>query len=241
MRGYGKSDRPQAIDQYTLFHLVGDMVGLLDALQAPTAVIAGHDWGRPVAWHAALLRPDRFRAVIGLSVPFRPRADQRPTSMMPKTAESQFYQLYFQKPGVAEAELERDPGPRCAPCSTPHRETPGGGAGAAIGMVPLSGGFLQSLEARARPAALARRKRRRFLRPLANSGARRLCRGSQLGGYRNIDRNWELMAPFAGAQVKGSRASIASGDRDLVVGLPRHGPKLLANLKVFVPQLSRKR
>src|SRR6185369_4387385 len=69
MRGYGKSDRPEAIDQYTLLH----MVGLLDALEAPTAVIAGHDWGAPVAWHAALLRPDRFRAVIGLSVPFRPR------------------------------------------------------------------------------------------------------------------------------------------------------------------------
>jgi pimeloyl-ACP methyl ester carboxylesterase len=57
-----------------LLHLVGDMVGLLDALGVEQAVIAGHDWGAPVAWHAALLRPDRFRAVIGLSVPYRPRA-----------------------------------------------------------------------------------------------------------------------------------------------------------------------
>ena len=62
MRGYGRTDRPEAIDQYTLFHLIGDMVGLLDALGAEQAVIAGHDWGAPVAWHAALLRPDRFRA-----------------------------------------------------------------------------------------------------------------------------------------------------------------------------------
>ena len=61
-----RSDRPEAIDQYTIFHLVGDMVGLLDALGERQAVIAGHDWGAPVAWHAALLRPDRFRAVIGL-------------------------------------------------------------------------------------------------------------------------------------------------------------------------------
>ena len=59
MRGYGQSDRPEAIDQYTLLHLVGDMVGLLDALGVEQAVIAGHDWGAPVAWHAALLRPDR--------------------------------------------------------------------------------------------------------------------------------------------------------------------------------------
>ena len=78
MRGYGKSDRPEAIDQYTIFHLVGDMVGLLDALEAPTAVIVGHDWGATVAWHAALLRPDRFRAVVGLSVPFRPRSKVAP-------------------------------------------------------------------------------------------------------------------------------------------------------------------
>src|SRR5262249_17188527 len=74
MRGYGQTDRPEAIDQYTLLHLVGDMVGLLDALGQETAVIAGHDWGAPVAWHAALLRPDRFRPVIALSVPYRPRS-----------------------------------------------------------------------------------------------------------------------------------------------------------------------
>src|SRR6516162_1884533 len=85
MRGYGQSDRPEAVDQYTLLHLVGDMVGLLDALGAEQAVIAGHDWGAPVAWHAALLRPDRFRAVIGLSVPYRPRGQVRPTTVMPQT------------------------------------------------------------------------------------------------------------------------------------------------------------
>jgi pimeloyl-ACP methyl ester carboxylesterase len=66
MRGYAKSDRPVAIDQYTLLHLVGDMLCLLDALGAQQALIVGHDWGAVVAWHAALLRPDRFRAVIAL-------------------------------------------------------------------------------------------------------------------------------------------------------------------------------
>src|SRR5437899_5423813 len=109
MRGYGKSDRPEAIDQYTIFHLVGDLVGLLDALEAPTAVIVGHDWGATIAWHAARLRPDRFRAAAILSVPFRPRSPARPTSVMPQTADAQFYQLYFQEPGVAEAEFEKDP------------------------------------------------------------------------------------------------------------------------------------
>ena len=72
-RGYGQTDAPQEIERYTLLHLVGDMLGLLDALGVERAVIAGHDWGALVAWLAAQLRPDRFRAVIALSVPFRAR------------------------------------------------------------------------------------------------------------------------------------------------------------------------
>ena len=110
MRGYGQTESPQAIDQFTLFHLVGDVIGLLDALEESEAVIIGHDWRAPVAWHAALIRPDRFRGVIGLSVPYRPRqaGTARPTSLMPQTDDAIFYQLYFQQPGVAEAEFERD-------------------------------------------------------------------------------------------------------------------------------------
>ena len=121
MRGYGQTDRPEAIEQYTLLHLVGDMVGLLDALGAESAVIAGHDWGAPVAWHAALLRPDRFRGVIGLSVPFRPRGPVRPTSVMPQSDDALFYQLYFQTPGVAEAESNAMCASPSAASSTPPR------------------------------------------------------------------------------------------------------------------------
>src|SRR5271168_2648845 len=108
MRGYGQTDRPDEIGRYTQLHLVGDMVGLLDALAVETAVIAGHDWGAPVAWHAALMRPDRFRGVIGLSVPYRPRGPTRPTTVMPQTEDAVFYQLYLQTPDVPEAEIEQD-------------------------------------------------------------------------------------------------------------------------------------
>ena len=73
MRGYGQTDAPSEIERYTLLHHVGDMIGLLDALGIERAVIAGHDWGAPVAWLAAQLRPDRFRGVIALSGPFGPR------------------------------------------------------------------------------------------------------------------------------------------------------------------------
>src|ERR1700676_3148480 len=108
MRGYGQTDKPKAIDQYTLFHLTGDMIGLLDALNIEKAAIIGHDWGAPVAWHCALFRPDRFHAVAGLSVPFRPRGPAPPTSVMPRTDNEMFYQLYFQAEGIAEREFEQN-------------------------------------------------------------------------------------------------------------------------------------
>ena len=148
MRGYGQTDQPGEIDQYTLLHLVGDMVGLVDALGGGPAVIAGHDWGAPVAWHAALLRPDRFRAVIGLSVPYRPRGSVRPTTAMPQTDDAIFYQLYFQAPGVAEAELSRDVRSSIrrilfSGSGEGRRAHAGLGNPAAVGMVPRGGGFLR--------------------------------------------------------------------------------------------------
>ena len=72
MRGYGRSSAPADSFAYTPFHTVGDLVGLLDALHLPTVTIVGHDFGANVAWNAALLRPDRFTAVFGASVPFAP-------------------------------------------------------------------------------------------------------------------------------------------------------------------------
>jgi pimeloyl-ACP methyl ester carboxylesterase len=235
MRGYGKSDRPEAIDQYTLFHLVGDMVGLLDALEAPTAVIVGHDWGATVAWQTALLRPDRFRAVIGLSVPFRPRGKAPPTSAMPRTADAQFYQLYFQEPGVAEAELERDPRATVRNMLYGASGDAGRGgrasAGASIGMVPRGGGFLRGTPA---PAALPEWLSERDVDFYAAEFQRTGFRGA-LNWYRNIDRNWELLAPFAGAPVR-IPALYVAGDRDMVVAFPGMD-QLLANLKHFVPAL----
>jgi pimeloyl-ACP methyl ester carboxylesterase len=90
MRGYGKTDAPEPVEAYTLLHLVGDMTALLDALGERQAVIVGHDWGALVAWTAALIRPDRFRAVVGMSVPFLPRLPVKPTDMMKAVAGDRF-------------------------------------------------------------------------------------------------------------------------------------------------------
>jgi pimeloyl-ACP methyl ester carboxylesterase len=233
MRGYGQSDRPDAIDQYTLLHLVGDMVGLLDTLGVDQAAIAGHDWGAPVAWHAALLRPDRFRAVVGLSVPFVRRGLVAPTSNMPRRDDAMFYQLYFQRPGVAEAELERDVRATIAKLlysasgDVPRR----GGGGGDVGMVAHGGGLLGRMVS---PDVLPAWLTDADLDFYAGEFARTGFRGG-LNWYRNIDRNWELLAPFAGAKVT-VPALYMAGDRDLVVAF-RNMDKALAKLADHVPQL----
>src|SRR5262245_14030228 len=217
MRGYGQTDKPEPIDQYSLFHLVGDMVGLLDALEAPHTVIVGHDWGAPVAWHSALFRPDRFRAVIGLSVPYRPRGLARPTTVMPQREDAIFYQLYFQKPGVAEADFERDTRDtmrRVLFWGSGNSERPqpqmGGGD---VGMVPRTGGILSG---RTAPDSLPSWISEEDIEFYASEFMRAGFRGG-LNWYRNIDRNWELMSPWTGAKV-GVPALYVSGERDMVMG-----------------------
>jgi pimeloyl-ACP methyl ester carboxylesterase len=240
MRGYGNSDAPEAIDQYTIFHLVGDLVGLLDALEAKTAVIVGHDWGATIAWQAARLRPDRFRAVAALSVPLRPRGPVRPTSVMPQTADAQFYQLYFQQPGVAEAELERDPrasvrnmlyGASGEGAAAIRAAAASGAAVPNIGMVPRGGGMLRGAGA---PATLPAWLNETDIDFYAGEFKRSGFRGP-LNYYRNVDRNWELMAPFADVKVTVPALYVA-GDRDMVVSFPGMD-QLLVNLKHFVPAL----
>jgi epoxide hydrolase A/B len=240
MRGYGKSDAPEGIDQYTIFHLVGDMVGLLDALEVPTAVVVGHDWGAGVAWHAARLRPDRFRAVCALSVPFRPRSKVRPTSVMPQTADAQFYQLYFQEPGVAEAELERDPrltvrnmlyGASGEGAAAIRAAAASSGTAPSIGMVPRGGGMLRGPGAPATlPAWISEADIDFYAGEFKRSGFR-----GGLNYYRNVDRNWELIAPFADVRVTVPALYVA-GDRDMVLAAPGT-EQLLANMKHDVPAL----
>lgn len=232
MRGYGQTEAPEAIDQYTLPHLIGDMVGVLDALGEPTAVIAGHDWGAPVAWGSALMRPDRFRAVIGLSVPYRPRGSVRPTTVMPRTSEAVFYQLYFQTPGVAEADLEANV--RATIRGLLLRAS-GDGPPAAGGfaMVPLAGG-LRPRDDAAMTSPLPGWLNEADIDFYTDEFSRTGFRGG-LNWYRNIDWNWELLAPFAGAKVT-VPALYVTGERDLVLSFPG-AAELVTNLRQHVPAL----
>jgi pimeloyl-ACP methyl ester carboxylesterase len=229
MRGYGQTDQPSAVDQYSIFHLVGDMVGLIDALGDEPAVVVGHDWGAPVAWHCALLRPDRFRAVVGLSVPFRPRGPVKPTTTMPQTDNEIFYQLYFQNEGIAEFDLQQD-------VSKSFRQNFSGafdsdGIPVDRSMAPRNGGWLDVGQS---PPFLPSWLTENDLAFYAAEFERTGFRGG-LNWYRNIDRNWELTAPWSGAKVT-VPALYMAGDRDLVVTFPGMD-QLISKLGQFVPKL----
>ncbi len=106
-RGYGGSDRPEPIEAYSMVELTRDVAGLASALGHEHFIVVGHDWGAPVAWHTALLYPERVRAVCGMSVPYvRGRAGTM--TRQENFGDNFWYIVYFQEPGVAEAELETD-------------------------------------------------------------------------------------------------------------------------------------
>ena len=231
MRGYGQTDKPDAIDSHTLFHLTGDIIGLVQALGEKQATVIGHDWGAPVAWHCALFRPDIFRNVVGLSVPYRPRGSVKPSTAWPSTDDAEFYQSYFQRPGEAEAEFDKDVRNTIlltllGASGDASRADP-----AMQGMVPRKGGWLAG---KTPPTTLPGWIRDADIDFYASEFKRAGFSGG-LNWYRNIDRNWELTAPWTGATVN-ARALYVVGDRDLVYRF-RGMDQLVPNLRQFVPNL----
>ena len=211
MRGFGETEAPADIASYTILHNVGDVVGLVAALGESEAIIIGHDWGAPVAWTAAMMRPDLFRAVVGMSVPHRPRAADLPLKLLRQAGLDNFYWIYFQTPGVAEGEFERDVSQtmRKLLCGISgdapiDRENPM--------VVPHGTGFLDRL---AVPPKLPAWLREEDLEKMESEYRRTGFRGG-LNWYRNIDRNWELTAPWHDAKIRQPALFIA-GTRDPVI------------------------
>jgi pimeloyl-ACP methyl ester carboxylesterase len=196
-RGYGGSSRPDAIDAYDIHQLTADIVGLLDDVGAQRAVWIGHDWGAPVAWHAPLLHPDRVSAVAGMSVPALPRAQLPPTQTFRKTfGENFFYMLYFQEPGVADAELGGDPGRTIRRMMSGLRTS--GDQNAALRMVaPGPEGFIDRIpEPDALPDWISQDEVDHYISEFSRTGFT-----GGLNWYRNLDRNWETTADLADAKI----------------------------------------
>jgi pimeloyl-ACP methyl ester carboxylesterase len=210
MRGYGATDAPARDDAYTMLHLVGDMVALVRALGETQAVIVGHDWGSSVAWNAAVLRPDVFRAVVGMSVPFAPQGRIDLLTALEEQGIEDFYLQYFQAPGVAEAELERDVRSSLRRLlywgsgDAPHRGV--------FGRVPIGGGLLDGT---AEPPALPPWLSEQELDHASAEFARTGFRGG-LAWYRNLRRSWELLAAWRGVPIRQPSLFIAGGEDDVL-------------------------
>ena len=233
-RGYGQTTRPEPIEAYHIFQLTGDIVGLVHALGEERAIIVGHDWGAPVAWYCALLRPDIFHAVVLLSVPYLQRSwtDVRPTEAMRRLAgEQEFYQLYFQEPGKAETQLEAD-----------VRRTMRMFLHAASGDPPpekrwrfLFGKSETFLDTGSLPETLPDWLTEQDLDVFTREFERTGFRGG-LNWYRNIDRLWEL-TPFFSRVTLPQPALFVAGEVDPVITMYREAFEVLERT---VPRLQKK-
>lgn len=237
-RGFGKTDCPPNIDDYNMLKLVGDVIGLVHKLSEKKAIIIGHDWGSPVAWHCALLRPDIFTAVGLISVPyFQTRwGDMRPTEMYKlMQGDKEFYQYYFQEPDKVEKELEEDIRKTIvrlywsasADCPEGQRPSP---------FIEKSRRFIDTMPYPDKmPSWLAEKDIEVYTIEYMRTGFR-----GGVNWYRCVDRNWELMQFLNGAKIQQPSIFIV-GQEDFVVkvygaalqSLEKGMPNLKS--KVFLP------
>jgi pimeloyl-ACP methyl ester carboxylesterase len=207
-RGYARTGGPDTVEDYTILHMVGDVVGLIGALGERTATVVGHDWGAPVAWNTALLRPDLVRGVAGLSVPPAQRTPVPTLTAARARFGADFYQIYFQQPGV-ERDFADNPAEGFRrilygisgdiPQSRPL-------------MVPEGERFFDSWPSPSPlPAWYTEQDIACYVSEFAESGFT-----GPLNWYRNIDRNWALTAALDGAPITPPALFLAGG-KDPVV------------------------
>ena len=227
-RGYGRSSRPEAVEDYDIVHLTDDLLGLLDGIGEERAVFVGHDWGSMVVWNLSLRAPERVAGVVGMSVPFVPRPAAPPTVLFRQLfGDNFFYMLYFQAPGVADADLGRD-------VATTMRRVLGGRADdpPADLFGPDDGrGFVERLpEPSALPDWLAVDELDQYITEFGRTGFT-----GALNWYRNLDRNWELMPDFADTKVTMPAAFIAgAADPVLMMTSPANMDGWVLDLRATV-------
>jgi pimeloyl-ACP methyl ester carboxylesterase len=193
MRGYGDSSIPEDPAAYDVLTLCADLVGVLDELGEERAVFVGHDWGAIVVWQLALAHPERVEAVVGMSVPFVPRAPAPPIGLMRQALGEDFYIVWFQQPGVADEALARDVR---RTLTTPRQWTAG-----------------WAEETDEEPAGrdwLSDEDLRVYVETFERTGFT-----GGLNYYRNFDRNWELTEHLAKRKVE-QPALFITGSRDPV-------------------------
>ncbi|MFF2524931.1 alpha/beta fold hydrolase [Streptomyces liangshanensis] len=207
-RGYGRSSRPAEVTDYDIEHLTGDLVGLLDHYGYADATFIGHDWGAMVVWGLALLHPKRVNKVINLSLPYQERGERPWLEFMEEVFGDDFYFVHFnRRPGVADAVFEentfrflrnlyrkneppKEPRPGMALIDLARAEKP-------LGEPVMSDGELAV-----------------FVSAFESAGFT-----GGVNWYRNLDRNWHLLADVD--PVVRQPTLMIHGDRDQVRKSPR--------------------
>ncbi|MEU6387991.1 alpha/beta hydrolase [Streptomyces sp. NPDC046939] len=200
VRGYGRSSKPTAPHAYRMLDLVEDNVAVVRALGADSAVIVGHDWGATIAATSALLHPELFHAVGLLSVPYAPPGGPRPTEVFGRMGgDQEFYVSYFQEPGRAEAEIEPDVrGWLAGFYAALSADTMPGPDEPDPHFVDRDGGRLRDRFPTGRlPAWLSEEELDVYAGEFERTGLT-----GALNRYRSMDRDWEDLAPYAGAPLE---------------------------------------
>jgi pimeloyl-ACP methyl ester carboxylesterase len=232
MRGYGGTDKPAEAADYSILHIVGDMVDLVRALGETSCVVVGHDWGAPVAWHCALTRPDLFRAVFGLSVPFQPRRPKGPPTeaMAAISKRLGMGDLYISRFQAADAHEAFDADPAAALRKMFYSydgATPD--ARQSTGFIPEGRSFISTVpEDATLPPWMSAAHFAEYVDAFAVGGFK-----GPLDWYRSLDRNWSLTAHLQDARVTVPAAFVV-GERDPV---RNYSGQHEAGLKDWAPNL----
>lgn len=215
-RGYGNSSCPTEVTAYDIEHLSGDLIALLDHYGYKDATFVGHDWGAMVVWGLALLHPNRVDKVINLSLPYQERGDTPWIEFMEQVLGSDYYFVHFNRqPGVADAVLDentsrflrnlyrkneplREPEPGMAMINLARVDTP-------LGEPLMSDSELAVFEFAFKSTGFT----------------------SSINWYRNLDRNWHLLADVN--PIIQVPTLMIYGDRDVIPKSER--------LTVFVPNV----
>ncbi|MGW6404170.1 alpha/beta fold hydrolase [Streptomyces sp. NPDC055134] len=198
VRGYGRSSKPADPAAYGMLDLVDDNVAVVHALGERSAVLVGHDWGANIAAYSALLRPEVFRAVALLSVPYTPPGGPRPSDIFAGMGgNEEFYVSYFQETGRAEAEIEPDVrGWLAGIFAALSADTMAGPGAPDPHFVARGKTMRERFPADRLPAWLDEAELDVYAGEFERTGLT-----GALNRYRNMDRDWEELAAHRGAPV----------------------------------------
>jgi pimeloyl-ACP methyl ester carboxylesterase len=213
VRGYGGSDKPHAVEAYSLQELAGDVAGVIAALGGGPAILVGHDWGAPIVWTSAILHRPLVRAVAGMSVPYLGQPPRPLIEIFRAVyAERFFYQVYFQEEGRAERELEADiPSALRKIYYSASADLTRLEAGLIARKGPDATLLEGMVDPKPLPAWLSEEELAYYAEQFRAGGFR-----GPINRYRNSERDWQELAPYANEKITQPSLFLA-GERDPVL------------------------